>query len=159
MNRLVGYLALCLGCYGPTFGILAQEPVAPPHNEQAAFDYACYARKLDCSGVTPPAVEWHAMLMNPFLGEIIGGYDGGDAIHLSIHELRVADPVYIQAVLAHETSHYLDVQLGITPLPYTHENVCQSEYRAYAVDNVYLITHGRADLADFGWAERYGCFR
>lgn len=159
MKRLAMYLAVLLGCYGPTFGILAAQPVMPPHDMRAAFDYACATMQYDCEYLPLPQVVWHESLMTAWGTESEGGYNGTDAIHLSYAALRVADYVYIQSVLAHEATHYLDVQLGVVTLPYTKQNVCESEFNAWRVGNAYVVTHGRMDFADFGWAERYGCFQ
>jgi len=152
MTRLLAHLVMLFGAYGPSFGIAAS---VPPHNVRDAWDYACYVTQYDCSVVEPPKVLWQD-LYNMY--GIVGGYDGSDTIYMDVTYLRAADPVYVQSILAHEITHYLDVQLGYTTLPYTSDNVCLSEFRAWRVGNAYVLTHGRPDLVDFSWHIRYGCF-
>ena len=155
MKVLVTYLAMLLGMVGPSLAIATAQPTPPPHDSQAAFDYACTVLEYDCSGLAPPTIVWDS-LYNTF--GALGMYDGGETIYMDNTVMRFADPVMIQSVIAHETAHYLDVKLGVVAFPFTMESVCTSEFNAWRVGNVYVLTHGRPDLADFGWAERYGCF-
>lgn len=158
MKRFVGYLALLAGCYGPAFGIMA---ATPPHAPLADLvTYSCRVLERDCSHVAPPVIQWHEHIyIDQFGNEAYGVYDGTNVIHMSLSLLRTADPAFVSSVIAHESTHYYDVQLGVVTLPFTKDSVCASELNAWRVGNVYVMTHGRPDLADFGWAERYGCFR
>lgn len=157
MNRLALYCVLLAG-FGPALGIVAQ-PVVPPHNPTHAWSYVCENFEYDCTGIAPPYVVWAYQLMTNTGQPALGMYDGGESIFMSVSELRYADPVSIDWVLAHEMAHYLDVQLGVIELPFTKDNACASEMRAWRVGNAYALTHGRADLVDYSWFERYGCFR
>lgn len=152
MKRFVLWLAMWAGAFGPAFALLAE----PPHDTQAAFDYACKLNGYDCTNVAVPNVEW-ADLYNT--QGIFGGYTGTDTIYMDSFVLRYADPVFTQSVLAHEITHYLDAQTGLTELPYTLQSVCDSEFRAWRVGNAYVVSHGRPDLANYGWFIYYGCFQ
>jgi hypothetical protein len=153
MKRLAIYLALFTGCFGPTFAVLA---ATPPHDMQDAFNYACNLMEYDCADLPPPKIVWRELYNTR---GIVGGYDGSDSIWMDTVVLRFADPVFTQSILAHEITHYLDVQLGVTVLPYTKQSVCESEMRAWRVGNAYVLTHGRADLVNYGWHIYYGCFQ
>lgn len=153
MKRLVAYLALWTGMMGP-WPALAQSP--PPHDARAAFDFACTVLEYDCTNVPPPKVQWES-LYNTY--GWLGVYNGTDTIYMDLDIVRLADEVLIQSILAHETAHYLDVQLAVLAPPFSREDVCASEFRAWRVGNAYVVAHGRPDFADFTWAERYGCFQ
>jgi len=152
MKTFVLLLALCAGMFGPTYGVFA---AVPAHDTQAAFDYACKVLDYDCSRLAPPGVVWEPL----YSFGVLGYYNGDDTIHMDTEVLRFADPVFTQSILAHEIVHYLDVKLGYVTLPYTMQTVCQSEANAWRVGNVYVLTHGRADLARFDWFVAYGCFK
>jgi len=110
----------------------------------------------DCAGIAPPRVEW-VDLYHTYGAH--GLYTGFDFVYMDIAVLRFADPAYIQSVLAHETVHYIDFMQGrLTADQADNASACASEFAAWRVGNAYVITHGRPDLADFTWHERYGCF-
>jgi hypothetical protein len=156
MKRFALLLAFYAGAFGPSFAVMSQPPVSPPHDVQAAFDFACDVLDYDCSKLAPPAVVWEPLFLS--MGAF-GMYDGDATVHMDNSVLRFGDEVMIQSVLAHEIVHYLDVTLGVVVFPFTHESVCVSEFNAWRVGNAYVLTHGRPDFADFSWAERYGCFQ
>ena len=159
MKRLVMWLAMWAGSFGPAFGIATAQPILPPHDAAGAWSYVCENFDYDCTDLQPPAIEWVDILFSGNGNPAYGGYNGTDAILLSTYMLRVADPVFTDSVLAHEMAHYIDVQRGLTVLPFTQENVCASELRAWRVGNAYVLVHGRPDLVDYSWFERYGCFQ
>jgi hypothetical protein len=128
----------------------------PPHDLQGAFEYACSVMQYDCSEVSPPEIMWTDLYHT--MG-ILGGYNGDAHIYMDIGVLRFADPVYTNSVLAHEITHYLDVQLGEVNFMQDPTALCQSEANGWRVGNAYLLDHGRPDLTDFGWFLRYGCFQ
>lgn len=153
MNTLVMLLALYTGGLGPSFALMA---TAPPHDSQAAFDYACELLDYDCSNLSPPEIQW-APIYSSY--GALGMYDGSDAIIMDIEVMRFADRVMLQSVLAHEITHYIDVKLGHVAFPFTKESVCKSEFNAWRVGNAYVVANGRPDLASFDWHVRYGCFQ
>lgn len=154
MKATVLVLAMWAGAYGPAFGVLAQQP--PPHDAQRAFAFACSVLQYDCDSVPQPKVVWDSLF---YTVGLFGFYNGDDEIHMDVSMLRIATPEFVDSIIAHEYVHYLDVQLGVIELPFTRENVCQSEFNAWRVSNAYVVSHGRSDLASFNWAEQYGCFQ
>lgn len=155
MKRLAMYLAFAAGLYGPMPVLLANE-VKPPHDSQAAFDYACKVTGYDCTGIAVPVITWGPLFIE---WGYFGLYEGEATIAVDDSVLRFADPVFVQSVIAHETVHYLDTQLGYAKSPWTKADTCQSEFRAWRVGNAYVLTHGRADLVNYDWFINYNCFQ
>lgn len=154
MKTFALILALYHGSLGPTFALTS----TPPHDLQGSFDFACKVMEYDCSSIEPPTVVWESLYHTY---GIFGGYNGDDTIHMDNSVLWIADPVYVNSVIAHETVHYLDVKLGVLPvgdmIPGS-KALCNAEMRAWRVGNAYVISNGRPDLANFDWHIRYGCF-
>ncbi len=156
MKGFVMALALYAGALGPMFA-LAQPPI-PRVDITEPFAFACRVLEVDCTNIPPPRIEWYVEIVNHNNEPVDGGYDGGDAIAMSGSQLWNTHEVWINAVLAHESAHYLDVVTGFVVLPFTYESVCQSEAHGWRVGNAYVISHGHPEWSDFAWAERYSCF-
>ena len=107
-------------------------------------------RDVDCTGMPVPKVKKFAA--NPLRPGLAGYYDGSDTVYIRRDIMGAAR----EEVLAHEFSHYADVQLGITNVPGFAEEICFSEKRAWAVSDNYWIKYGRPSLAvGTTWTEWY----
>ena len=122
-------------------------------NVQEPFDFACSVIKYDCADIPIPTIE-----VEP-IGWAWGMFrhETPNTIYLDEQIVPYFDEVVLQSILAHEMTHYLDFKRGV--YDGTPGTVCATEWNGWRVSNAYYITHGRPDLADFNWAERYGCFR
>lgn len=117
---------------------------------QEPLSYACAVLDYDCLEISPPAVVYEPLFW-PY--GALGLFDPATPglIHIDTQMLPYMDQVYVQAILAHELAHYAEFAL-------TGElKRCQTEWNAWRVTNAWLVDHGRPDLADYAWTERYGC--
>lgn len=107
-----------------------------------AWDMLCFElRDVDCSGISAPKVK--TFRPNPLRPGLAGYYDGSDTIFIR-NNIRGPNR---EEVLAHEMSHWVDVQLGITNVPGFAREICFSEKRAWSVSDNYWIKYGWANKA------------
>jgi hypothetical protein len=126
------------------------------YDAQAAYDFACDVMQYDCSQTHVPLVEVVGNLY-PLYGAL-GAYNGGDVVYLDGSIGPYLNQQYVQSVLAHEMTHYLDFKLGTINMGDATQ-VCVSEANGWRVGNAYLVTHNMGEFADFNWHVRYGCFQ
>jgi len=154
MMKYVMLLAICAGFVGPAPVLAAAaEPSA-----QYAFDYACKALEVDCSGIVPPQVAY----VDTFTA--LGGRPGVygffwprmsmDIVFLDL-SLK-ADPRFATQVLVHEVTHYIDAQLNIT-FSNVEWTACDVEALAWSVSNLWCIEHNEAPR--WNWRVSYGCYK
>lgn len=105
-------------------------------------------RKVSCAGMPVPQVE--VFLPNPVRPGLMGFYDGSDTVYVK-KDLRGYE---LEEVLAHEMSHYWDVQAKWTRVPGPAREVCFSEKRAWAVSDKVNAKYGR-DLIGSKWVQWY----
>ena len=103
--------------------------------QHRAWNELCFElRDVDCTGMKIPYVEIEKMRKG-----LQGYYDGTDTVY--IREGLTGDA--LREVLAHEMSHYIDVQLGLATAPVRIDdkvgvfNLCMSEKRAWAVSDAF----------------------
>jgi hypothetical protein len=121
-----------------------------------AWDFACKITGTDCSQITPPKVEGFPNGEGPCQGLTWGAYSYQlypDTVFLCVDTLYYADPVFVQSVVAHEMTHYLDVQKD------PEMDSCLTEWNAHRVGNAYVYSHGHPEWADFDWQVWYGCWQ
>jgi len=97
-----------------------------------------YRGDVDCSGMSVPKIK--TFRPNPFNPGLAGYYKGGDVVYVRSNLMYVER----EEVMAHEMSHYLDVQLGITNVPGYAKEICFSEKRAWRVSDLFWQRQGYA---------------
>jgi hypothetical protein len=151
---LVAYAAALSGMCGPSYAIAAPPKVATTINVPELMQFACSVLEYDCSQIDPPKVDFA-----PLYGQMgaIGAYwPGTDTIYLDNQLLPYMTDEYVRSIAAHEITHYVDERVrGAEEMAL---DPCQTENRGWRVGNAYLIVHGREDLVDYSWYERYNCY-
>jgi hypothetical protein len=151
-------LAIMLTMFAP-----AVTPLDPPFAAQRddAMKYACEALAYDCNEVPVPRIVFHDLRGSH--GTVGKLHNGEWVVVLNtalVDDIALdARPSLAQAVLIHETVHYLDVVLGVANPSdgdgWTAEEVCASEARAWHVANLYWIEHGLSENARWNWRSGY----
>lgn len=108
--------------------------------------YVCETLELECQELKPPQI-------------VVTDLDGPLGMFLrSIPGIIFIDddvPAVARATIAvHETTHYVDNQLGLTIGRY---HPCVTEAVAWAVSNQYAIESGHSEQARWQWYLSYGC--
>jgi hypothetical protein len=93
-------------------------------------------RDVTCAGIPVPKVE--TFRPNPLRRGLLGYYDGSDTVFIRSN----LGATRREEVLAHEMSHYIDVQLGLNVVPGPALDICFSEKRAWAVSDAYWLRRG-----------------
>ena len=137
----------------------SEQPHDPVHiSSQEAFDFACSVLAYDCSGVAVPKIGYTNLYQSFGYWGVYNDAIDENVIWLDIGLAPYLDRNFLTAVLAHETTHYLDKKLHKIADFDSKEGTCETEWNAWRVDNAYLASHGKNDITDFTWAERYHCF-
>lgn len=113
-----------------------------PSDAAYALAYVCRVQALDCSEIQPPAVSYVNM---PYLGLFSPGLTNT----VLLNPLALADEPARMAVLIHETTHYVDYQLGRLG------DHCVAEGRAFAVQNLWLFDQELSERAVWTWQAAY----
>ena len=98
-----------------------------------------YRAEADCQGILVPKIK--TFRPNPLRPGLAGYYKGGDVVYVR------SNLKYIEReeVLAHEMSHYLDVELGLANVPGFAREICFSEKRAWRVSDLFWQRQGYAE--------------
>jgi len=152
---LVAYLAALAGSLGPSLALAVPQPVVIAEiNLPEMMRFACVTLEYDCTDVPMPKVELVPLYRQ--YGALGVYFPGGDTIYLDSDLLPFFNETAIQSVFVHEMTHYVDhVVIGDEAMQ---ADKCATEGRAWRIGNAWLVVHGRADLADFTWYERYNCY-
>ena len=125
--------------------LVKQQPMSEAellHHQRLRFrmwnDLCIMYREESCAGIHAPKVKTFAP--GSKRAGVMGYYDGSDAVYIR----RNLTPLQKEEVIAHEMSHYLDVQLGITVVPGEALPICMSEKRAWGVSDKYWLRRGVA---------------
>jgi hypothetical protein len=109
-----------------------------------------YRKDVQCIGVKAPNIM--TFEVNPMRPGLQGYYDGTDTIYIR-EGLRSQR---LEEVVAHEMSHYIDVQVMGLKVPGRAKPICWSEKRAWAVSDAYWIEQGRkSKVVGSDWADWY----
>ena len=124
-------------------------PVLQVHEVPREYvDFVCAVRQLECGAVPAPKLRFDTL---PYGARGMFRFADPDTVWL---HLGLRDPIYAQAILAHEVSHYVDYRLG-RPM-----DRCTTEAAAFRVYHAWLATHGGlADYARYDWFTTYGCYQ
>lgn len=113
-----------------------------------------YRAGVSCEGINPPKIKTFAR--DPFRPGLAGYYNGTDTVFIR-RGLKYEER---EEVIAHEMSHYLDKELGITNIPGFAREICFSEKRAWAVSDAFWIKMGYAPdskkIVGAKWVNWYG---
>lgn len=125
---------------------------------QDSWQFACKLKQMDCSKIDPPKVAVEPLFQNygafGMYSPMEGGFFPEDTVVLDGQLLPFLQPVYVQAVLAHEMTHYIDH--AYKGLDFT--DGCIVEWNGWRAMNAYVVSRGHPEFADYNWQERYGCF-
>lgn len=120
------------------------------------FEFACTVTEYDCSGLEKPEVVYAPLFSNYGALGVFTTEEPG-RVYVDSEMGPYLDKVYLEGVVAHEYTHYIEYSLGIEKMD-SKESACRTEWSGWRVMNAYVIVNGRPDLADFTWNERYGCY-
>ncbi len=152
----MGLVLILLAVFALPAG-LALANVVAPHvvNVSEAWALACKLEQVDCSKIPQPKIVGrHLFQEYGAFGAF--GLEPLDTIYVDDQLGPMLADVLLESVISHEMTHYLDYQ--IHGIDWMRANGCQTEWNGWRAGNAYLVSHGRPDLADYNWQERYGCF-
>lgn len=121
--------------------------------KEELFDYTCAALEVDCTGFEYPDIGYAPLLVQ--IGAI--GYYTNNRPGWIWLDVGFLDPhahdVYQYGTIVHEMVHYIDYEY----LYFDDElfDVCESESRAWRVENAYFTALGKYELANWNWREDY----
>lgn len=121
----------------------------------ALMDFACTVLAYDCSEVPLPEVVFEPLYQTY---GAFGGFnpEAGAIIYVDSQMVPYLDEPYIQSIVVHELTHYIDWQLHGSEMI---GDLCAAESRGWRVGNAWLMSSDRPDLVDFSWNIRYGCYQ
>lgn len=126
----------------------------PPQIDVAALmRFSCSVMERDCTNIPVPQLR-EAPLFGQMgaLGVFMSWYP--DTIWIDNTILKYMDRDYVNSIVAHELTHYVDYQIDSAGME---ENLCNTENNGWQVGNAYVVLHGKEYLADYAWQDRYGC--
>ena len=106
---------------------------------------------VSCSGIAEPPIVIHKSLYRRT--NTLGEYNF-DGVLIVSGALSTAD---WELAVMHEQSHYLSHATKALPVPYTFEQVCLHEERAWEISNYYAQAKGY--VYDLRWWENYAHYK